>query len=265
MFETFVLGPYLFIIGLIFGSFVNAWVWRTSKDISIAKGRSMCPQCKHELAWYDLLPLVSYLTLKGKCRYCHKTISAQYPLVELATGVLFALLYCVIQPNTSYQLVQFGLLLAISVLLAAALVYDAKYMELPEKYMLPAVVLGVASLGLKGLQFGWPSLTNQLIGLALVVLAYIALWYFSKGKWLGSGDIRIVAVMGLLLVPAQLIVGLFVAYLVGAIYAVYVLRRAKNKKGIRVPFGPFLIIGLYIGLLWGTQISNWYLSFLQPI
>lgn len=262
---VFIITLALFVLGLIFGSFVNAWVWRTRKDISVAKGRSMCPHCKHELSWNDLIPLFSYMALKGKCRYCHKAISSQYPLVELSTGFLFAALYLVMNPSTNYDLVQFTILLVVSVLLVGAFVYDAKYMELPEKYMLPAVALGVISLGLKAYQYGWNSLTGQLIGLAIVVLLYTALWYFSRGKWLGAGDIRIVAIMGLFLVPTQLVVGLFAAYLIGAVYGVYVLRKANNKKGIRVPFGPFLIIGFYTGLLWGTQIANWYLGFLQPI
>jgi len=185
--------------------------------------------------------------------------------VELNTGILFAVLYLVLTPSSGYELIQFVILLIASVLLVAAFVYDAKFMELPEKYMLPAVALGVVSLGLKAYQDGWNSLTGQLIGLAVVVLLYTALWFFSKGKWLGAGDIRIAAIMGLFLVPSQLIVGLFTAYLVGAIYGVYILRKSKSKKGIRVPFGPFLIIGFYVGLLWGQQIANWYLSFLQPI
>lgn len=262
---TIIISVLLFVFGLIFGSFINAWVWRTRNDISVAKGRSMCPHCKHELAWYDLIPLVSYITLRGKCRYCHKAICPQYPLVELNTGVLFAVLYLVLTPSSAYELIQFAILLIASVLLVAAFVYDAKFMELPEKYMLPAVALGVVSLGLKAYQNGWNSLTGQLIGLAVVVLLYTALWFFSKGKWLGAGDIRIAAIMGLFLVPSQLIVGLFTAYLVGAVYGVYILRKSKSKKGIRVPFGPFLIIGFYVGLLWGQQIANWYLSFLQPI
>ena len=262
---TMLMSLVLFVLGLILGSFINAWVWRTKKDISITKGRSMCPHCKHKLAWYDLIPLLSYLLLRGKCRYCHKSICIQYPIIELYTGLLFGLLYLVLQPNTTYELVQFVIILIVSVLLVAAFVYDAKYMELPEKFMLPAVALGVVALGLKAYQFGWMSLTGQLIGLAAIVLLYTALWYFSKGKWLGAGDIRVVAIMGLFLAPAQLLVGLFAAYFIGAIYGVYVLRKSKTKRGIRMPFGPFLIIGFYIGLLWGQQIADWYLSYLLPI
>ena len=128
--------------------------------------------------------------------------------------------------------------------------------------MLPAIGLGVVSLGLKALQSGWDSLVPQLIGLGVALLAYTALWYFSHGKWLGAGDIRIVAIMGLLLEPRQLLVALFFSYLVGALYGLYVLKKSKQKRGVRVPFGPFLIIGFYIGLISGNAIANWYIGLL---
>ena len=250
--------------GLVLGSFVNAWVWRTSQDISVADGRSKCPHCKHQLAWYDLLPVVSYLMLLGKCRYCHKPISAQYPVVELGTGALFVLLFVSTNLTTPYAWVQFGLLLGISVLLVAGFVYDALYMQLPDKFTLPAICLAVISLGLKAYAYGWESLSAQLVALAIAVLAYTALWYFSRGKWLGSGDIRLIIVMGLLLEPKALVVGLFVAYLLGAIYGIFVLQRLKpqQRHRVMVPFGPFLILGLYFGLLLGTKVADWYLSLL---
>lgn len=250
------------LLGIIFGSFINAWVWRTSKDLSVAKGRSVCPHCKHTLAWYDLIPIFSYARLKGKCRYCHKSIGYQYPAVELGAGLLFVSLYLYMMPSGILGWAQLVVSLAVAVLLVAAFVYDAKYMQLPEKYMLPAISLGVLSIGLKAFADGWELLMPQLVGLAAVVLAYTSLWYFSKGKWLGAGDIRIAAIMGLFLEPKQLVVGIFVAYLVGAVYGLYVLRKSKNKRGIKVPFGPFLIIGFYIGLFFGNQIAGWYLALL---
>lgn len=208
------------------------------------------------------MPLVSFIALRGKCRYCHKAIDAQYPLVELITALLFVVLYWSLAPGTVYETVQLIIILAISVLLVGAFVYDARYMELPEKFMLPAIALGMTLLGLKALQQGWNSLTGQLVGLAVVILLYTAMWYFSRGKWLGAGDIRLVAIMGLLLAPASLIVGIFIAYLIGAVYGIYVLQKSKVKRGVRIPFGPFLIIGLYVGLLWGQSIASWYLSFI---
>ena len=248
--------------GLVLGSFINAWVWRTRNDKSVAKGRSECTHCHHKLAWYDLVPILSYILLQGKCRYCQKHISMQYPLVEASTAVLFGVLYWTLNPKVTYSWIQFVLLLAATLLLVAAFVYDALYMELPEKYMLPAIALGLVSLGLKAAQGGWDGLVPQMIGLGCVVLFYTALWYFSRGKWLGAGDIRIAAVMGLFLEPKQLVVALFFSYLIGSLYGLYVLNKSKNKRGIKVPFGPFLIIGFYIGLIAGNQIANWYLSFL---
>lgn len=250
------------ILGLVFGSFINAWVWRTSQDLSVYNGRSICTHCKQQLAWYDLVPVISYLSLKGSCRYCKKSISKQYPLIEISTSILFVCLYIFLSPSDWFAWIQLIINLVLAVLLIAAFVYDLKYMQLPEKYMLPAIALGVVSLGVKALHIGWDTLIPQLIGLGLVILIYTCMWYFSRGKWLGAGDIRIAAVMGLLLVPAQLLVGLFAAYLVGSIYGVYILRKSKTKRGIKVPFGPFLIIGLYIGLFFGVQISNWYLGLL---
>lgn len=252
----------IILLGFVLGSFINAWVWRTRHNKTITKGRSACPHCKHQLAWYDLVPVLSYLGLKGKCRYCHKHISLQYPIVELTTGLLFGLLFFVLQPAGTYAWVQFVILLSTTVLLMASFVYDWLYMQLPEKYMLPAIALGIISLGLKAYHSGWDSLAPQLIGLALVVLFYTALWFFSKGKWLGAGDIRIAAIMGLFLEPKQLVVALFATYIVGSIYGVYVISKSKQKRGIKIPFGPFMIIGLYVGLLFGKTIANWYLSLL---
>ncbi len=248
--------------GLVLGSFINAWVWRTHKGLSVAKGRSKCPSCKHTLAWYDLVPVLSYLVLRGKCRYCTKHISIQYPLVEASTGLLFGLLYWSLVPAGLYGWVQFVILLMASVLLVAGLVYDALYMELPEKYMLPAIALGVLSLGLKAVVGGWDSLLPQLAGLAVIVLAYTMLWYFSRGKWLGAGDIRLVAIMGLFLEPKALVVGLFASYILGAVYGLYVLSKSTNKRGVKVPFGPFLVMGFYIGLLYGLALADWYLGYL---
>jgi prepilin signal peptidase PulO-like enzyme (type II secretory pathway) len=247
-------------LGLVFGSFINAWVWRTHSKKSVLKGRSMCPECKHTLAWYDLIPVFSWIGLGGKCRYCKNPISLQYPLVELLTALLFGLLYFLVLPFSALGWIQLILLFAITVLLVAAFVYDARYMLLPEKFMLPAVVLAGLYLLTSVLQFGWGTLVPQLVAFVVAVTAFTALWFFSKGKWLGAGDIRIVAIMGLLLPPKQLLVGLFAAYVAGAVWGVYlIVAKGKGRKS-KVPFGPFLIIGLYIGLFFGVQIADWYLG-----
>jgi prepilin signal peptidase PulO-like enzyme (type II secretory pathway) len=249
-------------LGIILGSFINAWVWRIENDLSVVKGRSMCPHCKHTLAWYDLIPVLSYVALKGKCRYCKAKISRQYPIIELTTGLLFMSTYILLSPASIQGWVQLGIILLISILLVAAYIYDAKHMELPEIFMLPAIALGLLYFGLNIFWQGYIAMITQAIALGLFIIAYTALWYFSKGQWLGAGDIRLAAIMGLFLVPKQLVVGIFAAYLVGSVYGVSVLIKSKKKQGIKVPFGPFLIIGFYFGLFFGTQIANWYLGFI---
>jgi prepilin signal peptidase PulO-like enzyme (type II secretory pathway) len=250
------------ILGIILGSFINAWVWRIENNLSVAKGRSMCPHCKHTLAWYDLIPVLSYVALKGKCRYCKAKISRQYPIIELTTGLLFMSTYILLSPASIQGWVQLGIILLISILLVAAYIYDAKHMELPEIFMLPAIALGVVYFGLNIIWQGYTAMIPQSIAIAVFVLAYVALWYFSKGQWLGAGDIRLAAIMALVLTPKQLLVGVFAAYLIGSIYGVSIIIKSKKKRGVKVPFGPFLIIGFYFGLFFGTQIANWYLSFI---
>lgn len=253
---------FILLLGVILGSFVNAWVWRIENNLSVFKGRSMCPHCKHTLSWYDLVPLLSYLALRGKCRYCKAKISSQYPIIELTTGLLFVSIYMFNTPTNIQQWVQLVILLAVTVLLIAAYIYDSKHMELPEVFMLPAIALGIVYFGLNIFWQGADAIIPQAIALGVFVLAYVAMWYFSRGKWLGAGDIRLAAIMGLFLNPKQLVVGIFVSYLVGSIYGISVLLKSNKKQGIKVPFGPFLIIGFYFGLFFGIQIANWYLSFI---
>lgn len=246
-------------LGLIFGSFINAWVYRTNSGKSIARGRSRCPQCDVQLAWYDNIPLLSYAILHGKCRSCGKLISLQYPLVEIATALLFAGLYIYFHP---YDLVSWSSLLiwlAATVCLVAAFVYDLRWMILPDRFMIPAIILGLIYVILLSTKVDQGQLW-RLAGAGVFAGLYFLLWKFSSGKWIGDGDIRLAAAMGLLLSIPQLVVGAFAGYLVGSVVGVYLLIRGAKKRGDVIPLGPFLIIGLYVGLFWGQQIASWYLK-----
>lgn len=160
----------LLFLGVILGSFINAWVWRVENNLSVAKGRSMCPYCKHTLAWYDLIPVLSYLILRGKCRYCKTKISSQYPTIELTTGLLFMTTYLLLAPAGIQQLIQMLLLLVVSVLLVAAYIYDAKHMELPEMFMLPAIALGVVYFGLNIFWQGYIAVIPRQLHLGCLLL-----------------------------------------------------------------------------------------------
>lgn len=261
MFDSLINYVLFFLLGLSFGSFINAWIWRLNTGKSVATGRSMCTKCKHQLAWYDNIPVVSFVILKAKCRYCKKSISWQYPAVELSTAILFAGLYWHFQPVTNGSWLELVLWCIASVFLVAAFVYDLKWMLLPDRFTLPVIGIGLVLLLAKGIQNGTSSIVPQLIAAVIFAGIYFAMWYFSKGKILGDGDIRLAGAMGLLLLVPQLVVAVFVAYVVGAALGVYLIVKKGRGRTSAVPMGPFLIFGLYFGLFWGTQIANWYLKF----
>ncbi len=250
------------LIGVVMGSFCNAWAIRLLKGESIAKGRSKCPKCHHQLAWYDNVPLLSYIILWGKCRYCKKPISAQYPIVELASGLLFAGLYLHFLPTTTQGWVILVLWCLLSVFLIASFVTDWIELVLPDNYTVPAIIvsllIALAVSFIPGQGIVWSILLQRIIQLGIFVGIYCALYYGSKGKLIGDGDIRLAAVLGLALALPQLLVAVFATYVIGAAIGSFcILTKLKTRKDV-IAFGPFLIIGLYIGLFWGEQIARWY-------
>lgn len=276
---TVMIIAFLFIIGVVFGSFVNALVWRLRQqldadgepkhlskkhqaEVSIAKGRSMCPNCKHTLAWYDLVPIFSWLSLGGKCRYCKKPISPQYPLVELLTGGLFVLSYIAwpLGFDAKWVIVGFVGWLVVLVGLVALTIYDAKYMLLPNRILYPLIGITVVSLVL---QFALGRRLSDLLGiLGAVVVASGIFWLLyqvSAGKWIGGGDIKLGILAGLLLgTLTQAFLYLFMASVLGLLYSLPLLLTKQLKTASKVPFGPFLIGSLVIVVLWGAGLTAWY-------
>jgi len=261
---TVLIFVFVAVFGLIIGSFLNAVIHRLHTKESPAKGRSYCPHCKHELKWYDLIPVVSFLFLRGRCRYCSKHISWQYPLVEIATSVLFLLIFYYQLPVTNYQLLlHVFFLFIITAFLIILFVYDLKYLLIPEKIIYPAI--GVAllyviyqALILNTLYF-IPYTFFSAFGAAAF---FFAIFLVSKGKWMGFGDVPLAFLIGFVLGFPGIIVALFLAFFIGAIIGVSLL--VAGKKGLKseVPFGPFLITGFFIALFWGEAIAAWYLRFL---
>src|SRR5665213_1923110 len=204
----------LLVYGLVLGSFVNALVWRLHEQaletdkkrpnrrrlerLSVSHGRSMCPNCQHVLAAKDLVPVFSWLWLRGKCRYCHQPISAQYPIVELATGLLFVASYiwwpeAYTFDGIRYTVVaQFIVWLALLVGFMALTVYDLKWMLLPNRLVYPLTVFGIAFAGLGTAMAEKPA--TALLEVALAVLIgggiFYLLFQLSAGKWIGGGDVK---------------------------------------------------------------------------
>lgn len=262
----------LVVFGLCLGSFANALVWRVheqakkpgkaKKDLSILNGRSMCPYCKHVLAAKDLVPVLSWLSLSGKCRYCGKPISPQYPLVESATAGLFVASY-VWWPLALHgaQTAIFGLWLGSLVGLVALLVYDLSWMLLPDRIMYPLGVLA----GLSAL-ISIASAPQPLIAFSHTVLAvavgggiFYLLFQLSQGKWIGGGDVKLGWLLGLVVgTPGKAILLIFAASLLGSLISLPLLLSKRLKRNSTIPFGPFLIVGGIIAVLFGTSLLHWY-------
>ncbi len=242
----------IFILGLIIGSFLNVLICRLPDLKSIASTRSYCPQCKHSLSYVDMIPVFSFLLLSGHCKYCRKNISWQYPLVEIATALLFVALY-----------LQFGLTfysvfqIIVSCCLIVVFVYDAQRQLIPDE-MLLAIVFVTIIYYIS--QYKFFDFTNILIAIFIPILLTGAIVFLSKGKGMGIGDIKLSAVLGLVLGYPNILIALFVAFVVGAIYGIIAIIAGKNKLKDAIAFGPFLIIGFYITLFWGQNILNWYLK-----
>ncbi len=251
----------LFILGLIFGSFINALVWRIKNKKDWVNQRSICPHCKHVLAPKDLIPVISWLFLKGRCRYCKKAISLQYPLVELLTALLFVVSY-VFWPH-SFSLV--GITLFVSwlgtlVLLIALFVYDLKWMLLPNTLVASVTVTAGLTVMLRGLHASDPIkiLWAVLAGLLLTGLFW-GLFEVSKGKWIGGGDVKIAFALGLLAGnPLNALTLLFVASFIGTVIIVPLLATMRLKAGSVIPFGPLLIGAAVIMFLFGPRLISWY-------
>jgi len=252
----------IFLFGLIIGSFLNVLILRLHSGESVAAGRSKCPHCRHALDWPDLIPVFSYVFLGGRCRYCAKKISWQYPLVELATGLLFVIAYAagldraaVLAPaDPAFWLSLLRDWLAVSALVVI-FVYDLRWMIIPDCVVLPALVL-ISALNL---MLG-RSPVSLLIGLAAGFGFFAAQYFVSKGRWVGGGDLRLGALLGVLLGWPVIIFALLLSYIIGAIAAVTLLIAKKVQAKSAVPFGVFLAPAALVALFWGPQIVAWYLG-----
>lgn len=275
------------IFGLCLGSFVNALVWRINEQeklkkkkglksknellaskLNILNGRSMCPNCKHELSPVDLIPIVSWIALGGKCRYCRKPISWQYPLVEAVTTLLFIVSYAW-WPATlhGYQIALFILWLILLVGLIALAVYDLKWMLLPNRIIRPLlfIALVMALVTVIGSTGHLKALLNVFLAVLIGGGIFYVLFQVSKGKWIGGGDVRLGLVLGLVMsTPGKSILLIFLASVIGTAFSLPLLATNKLKRNSVIPFGPFLIIAAVIVELLGHFILSWYQNTFFP-
>ena len=241
----------IFIFGLIIGSFLNCFIYRLETGGSALKGRSFCPNCKHILVWSDLIPVLSFFLLGRKCRYCQKPISWQYPLVEVATGLLFSLIFY----SGASQSEEIAFRMVISCFLIVIFVYDLKHYLIPDKVVYPAIILSVIWLAIFG-----ENILSYFYSAVLAAGFFLFFVLISKGKWMGIGDIKLGFLMGLFLGWPGILTALFLAFLFGALIGLTLVFSGRKKISSEVPFGPFLVFGTFISLFWGKDIVNWYLN-----
>ena len=258
---------FFFILGTAIGSFLNVVAYRSIRGGSVLFGSSRCPDCKHKLAAKDLVPIASFILLSGKCRYCGKSISLQYPLVELVTGFLFAFTYLYwwgalysIQ-HTAYSVMYLLYLLFVVSVLIVLFVTDVRDGLLPNTVVLPAVTI-VATYKLLLVVVGSTQFSTLIADLltALVVSGiFFAIVALSGEKAMGGGDVKLAFLIGLAVGWPATSVAVFISFLTGAIVAVMLILIGKKRFGESVPFGPFLSIGALIAMFWGREIIDLYL------
>lgn len=297
------------LLGLAIGSLLNVLVSRFNPEkpheiYRLLRGRSFCPFCKEKLKWFELIPLLSFIFLKGRCRYCGKRISWRYPLVELLTALIFLGVswrflkfpFFTFYLYSSNFLISFLISLLIfifliysSILLALALL-DLYYYLLPDKIVFPAIGFAIlVDLFLArlarfspqnfypqcGLNFlgpfidyfncKIPHLLSYFLGALLIAGFFFLLYFLSRGRALGFGDVKFGVFLGLMLGLTNGLFALIISFIIGALVALVLLVLKKKKIGDQVPFAPLLVLGVLITIFWGEFLVNSYFSLFNKI
>lgn len=253
--EHFILYIVVFLYGIVIGSFLNVCIYRIPKEENLVTVGSHCMECGQKLKWYDLVPLFSWLFLKGKCRYCGAKISAQYPIVEFLNGFFYVLIFLVngLNPDSVLYCILVSALLVVSVI-------DYRTMLIPVGAELVILVVGIVHLVLHFEH--WYYYVIGFFSASLFLLLCAFLFRAVTGKsGLGLGDVELMACAGLCIGWGH---SLF-AIVIGSVLGVFVegIKIFVTKEKGKFPFGPYLSIGVLIAALWGAQIYQWYLELLM--
>lgn len=275
----------LFLIGIAVGSFLNAFEYRLFKRIDFIKARSFCPKCKHTLGFLDLIPILSFALIGGKCRYCGTKVSWQYPIIEFLSGMLFLASGCYVSNRMHVEgISDIAIMILISIFIGLMLslflffaLYDVKHKIVPNKVIIPAIVftlflniiLAVAvhlKLNCVFLDvFGdfnllWNTLSGLFGGIFIAIVIIL-----TKGKGMGGGDLKLMVLMGFVLGWQRLIIAFYIAVFtgsfIGIIWGIY----KKKIKGLKIPFAVFLALGTILAFLYGDVILSWYLEMVSVI
>lgn len=248
MLPTILLYIVIFLYGIVIGSFLNVLIYRLPKKENIVTTRSHCMSCGYQLTWYDLVPIFSYLVLGGRCRKCKTRISVQYPIIEALNGCLYlivfykfgmsvdSLLYCLL----------FSALLTLSVI-------DFRTYEIPI-----GINVFILLLGLVRVITDWTNWADYLIGFLAVSVFLYLIYIITHGRGIGGGDVKLMAVCGLVLGWKLILLGFFLGCIIGSIC--HLMRMKLSHADHVLAMGPYLSVGVIIAALWGSQMINWYLT-----
>lgn len=255
----------IFLIGISFGSFLNVVIFRFPKNQDFLRSHSFCPKCQHPLSWKDLLPIISFFLLGGKCRYCKQKISFYYPLIEFLTGFFLCLIFYFSKINFIF----FIYLSFISLFLVLVFLFDLKYYIIPDELVLSLIIISL----IFNIFFHFfpetylfskkPTFLNFLLSAIIASFLFFLLFFFSEGRLLGFGDVKFMIFMGLFLGFPKIILAIFFAAFLGSIISFFLIIKKKKSLKSEIPFGPFLVLGTYISFFWGGEIIDWYLRFLN--
>jgi len=259
------------IFGLVTGSFLNVVIYRLPREESLVKPPSHCPRCKAPIAWFDNIPVVSFLLLGGRCRNCKEEISIRYPLVELLTGVLFAIIYHRLFVEGSSGVPVLVVSLAFASALVAVTFMDIDHQIIPDEITIPGMAAGLlVSLLIPSIHQGFlfeeqhlaglaDGLTGMALGAGLIYLAGILGKMAFKREAMGFGDVKLMAMIGGFLGWKETVLTFFLAPIFGTIVGLFILLRTKNRV---IPYGPFLSLAAVLSMIWGRDVIDWYLGFL---
>lgn len=249
---------YIFVLGLIVGSFLNVVILRLNTNESFVNSRSKCYSCATELKWYELVPLISFIILRGKCRSCRTKISIQYPIVELLTALIFYFSYLKWFDSHTFNIWNVGILILWFVfwsIFIVITVYDLRHKIIPDN--LSYLLVGVSMLATLLYYFDvfWTSL---FLGVTLFIF-FAFLWFVSHGKWMGLGDAKLFFGIGIFLGWPIGFLALLLSFWIGALVGgLLLLVQKRTTLKTEIPFAPFIFAGSIVSFLWGGMILEWY-------
>lgn len=242
------------IVGICVGSFLNVVIYRLPNNMSLVKPNSHCPKCNYELHWYDNIPIISYLLLKGRCRKCKEKISIRYTIVEIINGLLWVLcLYLFLNKSIIITIIY---MIILSIFICIFFI-DLEHKIILDRFQIMLLILSIIITIIDKENY-LEHIIGGLAGFIIFLLIAILFLKIKHQESLGGGDIKLVGVIGLLLGWKQLLLSLLIATIPAAIIMTIINRKTNEEK--EFPFAPFLVIGFTISLLFGSNIINWYLS-----